>query len=454
MAAGTTNPYTISYFPAPNLVANIPTEFRIYDRDFMLTKISEGRANLMRLLLSVARRKGAYVAKDVETRWGIEYARLDKIHFSSNSTSSAGSGDLNDWFHFTNAEGSRLQEGDILNLMGSWVSLTRGFLTATTGEGALTKGASTPLPEQVKILINYGSDSSSAGYTKVKVQRNFGGLAPTSTGHADLLVDYDLALTSLGGSAAFLWKAGNSMAEGRDDQLTYSDTNTWDYNYCQIVMRKWSATETEQNVDRFYSKEKTFQVNGRKALEEFYRELDVQAFFGKRMTEISNGRQKWYFGGIAEFIPSENHVDYDDSLFQTKNFNDQLKNMFYFGSQTKLALCGADFYTKFSNMIDNKIILPASTSGWGVNLTEFTATNGGKLLLAPSDTLSLHGMSDYCYIIDPEHFQYGHLQNMDIKTITVPITNPHEQEAEVYGQITMKRTNPKAHWVFLKGATA
>jgi hypothetical protein len=62
-------------------------------------------------------------------------------------------------------------------------------------------------------------------------------------------------------------------------------------------------------------------------------------------------------------------------------------------------------------------------------------------------------MSDYAYVIDPAHFQYGHLQNMDIKTITVPQVNPHAQEAEIYGQVTFKRTNPNAHWVFLRAAS-
>ena len=218
-------------------------------------------------------------------------------------------------------------------------------------------------------------------------------------------------------------------------------------------MRKWSATETEQNVDRYFTSEKTFQRNARRSLEEFYKELDAIATFGTRRTETENGRRKWYTGGILEFIPESNRQHYDDSLFQTKNFNNQLKDMFYYGAQQKIALCGADFYTKFSNMIDNKIILPAATNGWGVELMQFRATNGGTLLFAPSDTLSLHGMSDYCIILDPEHFQYGHLQNMDIKAITVPTNNPHEMEGEIYGQITFKRTNPKAHWVFMKAAS-
>jgi hypothetical protein len=449
------NPYTVTYYGGQPVVDNIPAAFREYDaRTAMLTKIQEGRANLMRLLLEYARRGGAYIARDVESRWGIEYGRLAKIFMSANSTSSSGT--LHDILTVTNAEGRRLQPGDILNLMGFWVkydTTTGRTLAAATGAGIKTRTSTYFLPEQVKVLENYGDDSGTAGYAKIKVRRNFGGTAPT--GHVDLLVDVaGWAGSTYAGdidtTGPFLWKAGNSIPEGRDDQWTYTDVDEYDYNYCQIVMRKWSATETEQNVDRFYTTEKTYQRNARRALEEFYKELDSIATFGTRKTETENGRRKWYTGGILEFIPTGNIIGYGDTLFQTANFNTQLKDMFYYGSQTKLVLAGASFYTKFSNMIDNKIILPAAVNGWGVELQQFRTTNGGTLLFAPSDTLSLHGMSDYAIVIDPESFKYGHLQNMDIKAIQVETVNPHEQEGEIYGQIIFKRTNPKANWLFMK----
>ena len=438
------NPYNITYYAGQPVVDNIPVTFREYDRrTAMLTKISEGRANLMRLLLNYAQRKGAYVATDTESRWGIEYARLARMYFSANSTSSSGT--LHDLFYVSNADGRRVQQGDLMNLMGFWVKMdssTGRTMANATGEDANIKSATYGLPEQVKVLEVYGEDSGGSGITLVKVRRNFGGTAPS--GHADLEVDFDNTTYK-----PFLWKAGNSIAEGRDDQQTYTDVDEYDYNYAQIVMRKWSATETEQNVNRFFSPEKTFQRNARRALEEFYKELDVMATFGTRKTEVENGRRKWYAGGILEYVPSDNWIGYNDTLFNTKEFNTKLKDMFYFGSQTKLVLTGADFYTKFANMIDNKIVLPAATNSWGVELIQYRATNGGTLLFAPSDTLSLHGMSDYAIVIDPDSFQYGHLQNMDIKTITPPTTNPHEMEGEIYGQITFKRTNPKAHWVFV-----
>jgi len=446
------NDYNITYYQGLPVVDNIPAVQRTYDlRTATLTYIEEGRANLMRLLWEYAKRSGAFVTKDVESRWGIEYARLARLFHSADSISSSGT--LHDIFILTNAEARRLQPGDILNNMGFWTKMdssTGRTMAAASGAGCRTKSAIYSLPEQVKVLANYGDDSSSTGYAQVKVRRNHGGTAPT--GHADLGVDLSSPSPAYSTEVGtpFLWKAGNSMPEGRDDQWTYSDVDEYDYNYAQIVMRKWSATETEQNVDRYFTAEKTFQRNGRRALGEFVKELDSIATFGTRKTETENGRRKWYTGGILEYIPESNKKGYNDSLFQTKNFNEEIKNMFYYGAQTKLVLAGADFYTKMANMLDNKIVLPAATNGWGVELTRFSATNGGTLLFAPSDTLSLHGMSDYAIVIDPAHFQYGHLQNMDIKTIMPATVNPHQMEGEIYGQIIFKRTNPKAHWLFVK----
>lgn len=446
------NPYTINYYQGQPVVDTIPSIAREYDRrTAMLTKISEGRAPLMRLLFEYAKRKGAFVATDTKPMWGIEYSRLQRMYVTADSTSSSGT--KHDLIVVSNADGNRIQKDDLFNLMGFWTKMdatTGRTMANATGEDANLRNATTGyiIPEQVKVLENYGPDSASAGNTRIKVRRNFGGAEPT--GHADLLVDYTGGTWAGNvGSTPYLWKAGNSIAEGRDDQMVYSDTDETDYNYTQHVIRKWSATETEQNVNRFFTGEKTFQRNGRRALEEFFKELEMIATFGTRKTEVENGRRKWYAGGIFEYIPSSNYIGYSDSLFQTANFNSTIKDMFYFGSQTKLVLAGADFYTKFSNMIDNKIILPSAQTGWGVELMQFRASNGGTLLFAPSDTMSLHGMSDYAMVIDPDSFQYGHLQNMDIKTINVPQVNPHEMEAEIYGTITFKRTNPKAHWVFV-----
>ena len=169
------NDYNITYYQGQPVVDNIPAVQRTYDlRTAMLTKISEGRANLMRLLLEYARRRGAYVTRDVESRWGLEYARLARIYFTADSTSSSGT--LHDILTVSNAEGRRLQPGDILNLMGFWVkydTTTGRTMVAASGAGSNVKTSVYFLPEQIKIMENYGDDSASAGNTKVKVRRNF-----------------------------------------------------------------------------------------------------------------------------------------------------------------------------------------------------------------------------------------------------------------------------------------
>ena len=451
------NPYNVGFYQGQSFVGNIPSYQRTFDRNTaMLTYIEEGRANLMRLLLNYAKTNGSYIATDTRTHWGLEHARLPRIPITAVSTSTGTN--THDLLVVSNEEGSRLQPGDLLQLMGFWtrqneVSGKREFYhngsASATGEGAKDRDPANGvgMPETVQILAVFGADSASTGNTQIKVRRNFGGDAPT--GHAELATAITGVTYAGTVEGPFLWKGLNSIAEGLDDQMIYSDIDTEDYNFCQIVMRKWGATETEMNVDRYFTNEKTFQRNGRRALNEFFQELDVYATLGNRRSETVNGRTKWYAGGILEFIPADHWIGYTDTLFQTKNFNEAIKDMFYFGSQTKIALCGADFYTKFANMIDNKIVLPAATNGWGVEMTMFRASNGGTLMFAPSDTLSLNGLADYCIILDPNHFQYGHLQNMDLKTIMVDTVNPHIMEGEIYGQITFKRTNPDAHWVFV-----
>lgn len=432
-----------SYYAGTPLVANsILDSQRIYDRrTALLTYIEEGRASFARLLLNYARMRGAYVAGDVETRWGIEYARLNRVYLNA-ATGSTGT-NTHDVLK-VGSDGARIQKDDVFAFMGFYVPVNRDVSGLSNDIPTVTKAAATPLPELVKVIRTV---QTSTGYD-VYVERNFGGVGLGA--HADLGVNATPGNARLY-SNFFLWAMSNSLEENSDDRLIYSDTNDWDYNYCQYIMSKWGSGEVEENVNRFFENpgESTFQRNARRELGTFFDKLDVTALLGVRKSTSVNGKFKGYAGGLLDFVPSGNYHDIDSSFFATKNFNSEMKDKFFYGAQTKLALCGMNVYTEISNMLDNKIILPAATNGWGLELTKFNVTNGGTLLLAASDTMSLNGMEDYMILYDPAHFQYGHLQNMDIKQITPPVTNPHEKTGEIYGMITFKRTNPDAHHVFV-----
>jgi hypothetical protein len=423
-----------SYYQGVSLVDNNITAFqRTYDRrTALLAYIKQGRAGLMRVLLNYAKSKGAYVANDTTTTWGIEYERLPRIYMSAASTTS-GAANLNDILK-VGSDGARLQPGDVCALVGCYVPTTRAISTTVS----TTQAKATPVPELVKVLQVVQTTDATSPYN-VYVTRNFAG-----TG-------YGASASNATTTSMFLWKGNLTQAEGLDDAQIYSDTNDWDYNYCEIVQAKWGATETEQNVDRFYYNNETpFQRNARRTLGEFFDGLEVKALFGSRRSEkTADGRNKWYTGGLMEFVPANNYYDIDESYFSSQKFNKLMKDKFYYGSQTKIMVCGEDFYTGISNMIDNKIILPAEKNAWGVELTRFRPTNGGNIVLVPSDGLSLNGFGKYGIMFDPDTFQYGHLKNMDIRQITINNQNPHEMTGEIYGQITFRRTNPDANHVFI-----
>jgi hypothetical protein len=437
----------IPYFQGGPYVSNNQDFQRDYDRRRgMLTKIQEGRYPLLRLLLANAK-NGAEVFTDPEPRWGLEYDRLPRIYFAANSGSSgSGSYEVEDLLYVANDDAARLQVGDIFANMGTYTNAARTTVPTTT------KTAANSVPELIKVLTVYGEGSGTASTnTKIRVRRNHGGGLTGSP--AELL--FASGASSGDGVAKnagmFLWKAGNAMAEGEDDQQIYSDQIAEDYNYCQIFMRKWGATETDQNTHKNYTPEKAFQRNARKQLDEFMQELEVAALLGARSKEVVSGKTKWWAGGLMEFIDPGNFIGYNDTLFNTKNFNSEFKDKFYYGSQTKALVMGSDFYTGMSNMLDNKVVLNTmSIPEWSIKLQVFDVTNGGKVILVPSDTLSLNGMSESAFLVDFDHFKYGHLQNMDIKSQTLPATNVHQMTGEVYGQVTFKRTNPKAHFAFVK----
>lgn len=426
-----------SYYQGVSLVDNNITAFqRTYDRrTSLLAYIRQGRAGMMRVILNYAKGRGAWVANDTMTTWGIEYERIPRVYMSDTSITS-GVSNQNDVLK-VGSDGARFQVGDVCALVGFWVPQGRS-LTGLSGVSSTTAAKATPLPELVKVLQIVPTSNTTSPY-HLYVERNFAG-----TGYA-------ASASNVTTTSMFLWKGPLSQAEGLDDATIFSDTNDWDYNYCQIVEKKWGATETEQNVDRFfYNNETPYQRNARRTLGEFFDELEVLALFGERKTEkTADGRNKWYAGGLLPFVPAANYHDITQATFNTQKMNDLMKNKFYYGSQTKIMVCGEDMYTGMSNMIDNKIILPAERNDWGVEVTRFRPTNGGNILLVPSDGLSLNGFAKYGIMFDPETFQYGHLKNMDIKQLTINNQNPHEMTGEIYGQVTFRRTNPDANHVFI-----
>lgn len=439
----------IPYFPGPTRIDSIPAFQREYNlRDALVMRIKEGRDNMSKMLLADARRNGAYVVNDVHHRWPVDINQHGRFYLAVQSIAA---GQVTTIQLANTDDSGRLQAGDIVALMGSYVTKSR------TVAPVYVKSATALLPELMKITaVNYTTGV-------VTVIRNFAPEAATQVAAGALAIVASGATTGQANAAdCFMIKIGNAMAEGKDDQKIWTRKTTFDYNVCQYVLRKWGATDIEQNVAKVYGTDSlnTLQKNKMDALEAFYDELEWLALFGTR-GEGSSADNRWIgtAGGILEIIPTEHYElhmapDYASAtkmgMFTVKKFNKQYENKFFYGSQTKVLLCGQNYHTAFSMMINNQTqAVPVVLNSWGVEGYSFKTSSGGTIIVVPSDKLSLNGMSDYAILVDMEYFRYGHLKNMDINVIPkLNSENPHEETGEVFGVITFYRGNPYAHWLF------
>jgi hypothetical protein len=428
--------------------------------------------NMMRVLLDYARRNGSYVTTDVQPRWYLEHQLINRFYLkvANNQGGAKAAAVASGVFALEKvADAKRLQVGDYIALMFATVPLDRGANSSALNyywNGASYKttyevAANTVLPEVCRIVgVDYDNGLISvarnqAGDDRTTDYKGIGVEVIANTATPDLT-------NEIMARDAFFIPMGNSLTEGRNDQLIWSTSNTWDWNNCQFVGRKWGATDIQQNVYRRGETEPNiFVKNRRLALEALFDQLEYQAILGFRKTETTpEGKWKGWFGGMLEYIPTghlETFQRPDYSSFSSKpgdfsipNFNKKLDNKFYYGSQEKVLLCGVDFHTAFSTMINYMTqSIPTIVDGWSVKGSYFEASNAGRLFVVPSDKLSLNGLSHVGILFDPASFQYGHLQNMDMTIIDdLGGDNPHEKAGEVYGVLTMKRTNPDANWLF------
>lgn len=456
-----------------SIIGDIPTFQRDWNiRDALIHKVQEGRNNFSRLLMDYARENGAYVVTDVNHRWFIEQALHNRFYVKAGTKILAGSTSK---ITLESAyDVKRLQKGDMLVLTFMEVALTRdGVSTCIDYATDVTSGTtyykkhstSKPLMELCEISeVDYTSGT-------ITVKRNLAGDSVTATTGGAVTIGSANVTTDPGASTinpqdAFFLKAGNAMAEGRNDQRVWTMTNTWDYNVAQFVVRKWGWTDIQQNIARVGQPELQSQRNRRLANDAFWDEIEYLFMYGiRKETTDDDGRWKGYMGGALEFIPSGHIVSLDEPAyssiasggeaklgdFNIPYFNKVMEDKFYYGAQQKILLCGARFHTAFSTMLNLKTnYLPMVTDKWSVKGTSFETSNGGSILVVPSDKMSLNGMDRLAVLMDRDSFHYGHLQNMDINVYEdqVDPKNPHESSGEISGVVTMKRINPDSLWLF------
>ena len=464
----------IPYHQGTPEVGNIPDFMRDYNtRDMLVTKIQEGRVNMMRTMFAYARQQAPWVVNDIKPTLKLDYKPNPRFYLKikSNQGGTKSSTYAKSVFVVANPkDAKRLQVNDLIALNFAFVppskdanSVAIDYVESPPSGGKFVakREPLTPLQEVSRVLeVDYLSGA-------VTVLRNVGNDTRTAT-RTGIAIDVRANATTdpgtnvINAADAFFVRIGNSLAAGTDDQMIYSRNPTWDYNTCQYFMRKWGSQDIESAIQKnFPGFDNTHQKNRRDTLEDFFEELEFAFLYSGRNEEY-NAKGKWAgtLGGFFESVPLTNYVEMEEPNyaatgkmgdFTISRLNKILSDKFYYGAQEKILVCGERWHTAFSIMLNEKTNnLSQIVDRWDVRGLYFQCSNGGRLFVVPSDTLSLNGNNDIACLYDPETFRYGYLNGFDIDVVDpLPTTNIHEEEGEVFGVLTAKRTNPHSNYIFV-----
>lgn len=489
----------IPFYQGRSMLATIPDYLRDpmqFSKDLMV-KIGEGRLNMMKLIYDFASRGGLITRPDVKYRWQVEVQPHDRIYLKQSSSHTATRfyidslatipttipEGLTDTANRTRTslaakrkivgDIARLEQGDFLLLMFSYVDPRRTAHTTDFHNGApQIHDHAFVVPEIARVVnVNY-----ELGY--VDVERNWAGsqrtAASTGVGLAPVVIANSATVDAAGKveyKNAFVIKLPNSMKEDEISAKVRGLHYGWDYGTMQRSLRGWGAGFMSEVINANLGNPSMLAKNKGDAVLQFYKEIEYQAIYGEGDEGFDPETGEWWgmTDGFLSRIPKGHYVglkpvdfaNWDGTSvrlnsFQIPIFNKILENKGYIGSQNKILLCGSEFHTCFSTMINHMTQnIPDIKSEWSVVGKRFTSSNGLSIDVVPSDTMSLNGMQKMAFMIDPQYFRLVGLQNYPLGDIVeVNGENPLRKTGFIHGVYSFANMNPDAQWVFILDSNA
>lgn len=481
-------PMNLPWTQGRSLLATIP-EFQLnpfaMEKAFV-TRISEGRANLLRVLSETLMKKGGMPVKNVAGMLPVEITPNSRIYLDTGAYTGTNSvttfkirgnvtpiatahpnGNINQ-----KGDIARLDVGQFITLMFSWVTPARSSAPAYSpnpGHHADTKTAT--VPEICKITaINYDT-------SEITVSRNWAGSKRTSTpsapGTVTILADTGTGVpsTSLGGTGSILQKhafiipMAKSLQEDEIEGKGFHTSMTWRNYSLQRHGRMFGDGTLSKVIANNLGIEPQGVQQRRNAIEQYLLDWDYTLLFGGQSTSFDNELGYWSgtTDGILTDIPASHYIaikgpKWSDITGSTANmmsfspevFNYIMSGKSLIGSQEKWLLVGEGFYLALTTMF-NRITTAVSqiVSEWKVVGARFMTSNGLTINIIPSDTMSLNGLRNHGILIDPQYFQPLYLQGYPVMDVREMVSNnPLKSEGFVHGIKGAVNLNPDAHWVF------
>lgn len=459
----------IPYYVGRSTIASIPEYLRspwLLENDLII-RLGEGRQNLLRLLLEFVGGK-RIERPDVKYRIKVEIADHGRFYLANGTYDCVNMRTVLKLTDFNRPKQSyptksgnpkvvgdiaRIQEGDFLLLMFSW-TLPGRVRKPVYGE----PNKSAAVPEIAKVVaVNYDT-------REIIVQRMWAGRERTESPETPDSFTVGAAANNILPKEAFFIRLPNSMPEDEIDAKVYSKTMTWTEGIMQRSLKAWGAGVFQEVINANLGHESPYAKNRREAIEEFFKDKEWAALFGEMDEGFDPETNAWWgvTDGLLTKIPKEHYIaikpiDYSNvntagwmGSFQIPIFNKILENKGYVGSPVKVLLCGQDFYTDFSVMINQMTQnIPEIKSDWGVVGRSFTSSGGLTINVVPSDTMTLNGLRKYAILFDPQYFVEVGLKGYPTDIVEVQNENPLKRNGFIHGVYSFINTNPDAHWVFV-----
>lgn len=453
----------------------------------MVSRIEEGRQNMMKVLYEYAAKNGVITRPDVKFRFPIEIVPHGRFYIKAGTyttTSNIVTFSLNDVspkpYSIPNGskgnsndvgEIAKIEAGQFLMLMFSFTNVGR---SAAPLIGEL---ASRPLPELCKVLsVDYAKN-------KITVERNWAGSQRTTAVAATQAIKVvantsaDSLVYPTSGKEdtiremdAFFLLMPRAMKEDEIDAKVFSTKKTWGWGTMQRTLRAWGAGHLQEVLNINLGNGSQYAKNKKEAIDQYWKEIELSSIFGEEAEGWDPETGDWWgmTNGLLAKIPASHYVgikpldwskvgtsSQDWGTFHPQIFNKFLSNKAYFGSQTKVLLCGEDFHSMFSTMINSMTQnIPNIVSEWHVSGKRFSNSNGLTIDVVPSDTFSLNGFQKKAILFDPSAFRLINLAGYPTDIIELNNENPLKKNGFIHGVHGFFDFNPDAHWVFTLDSTA
>jgi len=264
--------------------------------------------------------------------------------------------------------------------------------------------------------------------------------------NADLHLDVtrSFGTTSPGGHLAtgdYVYRLGQSMAEGYTVGEQLVTTKSKVDNYIQIFSRPVQLTETASAVATYGGNRRNYER--KKVMMDIKRDIEAQFLFGEPKLDATG--PKYATGGIKYFMGSTSPALNCAGALHKDDFDGWLRDAFAYGSTQKFLFASPLVISYINGWADSYVYAdPGSLKEWGVKFFNYVSPFGDVKIILNRNFLGPYAGESF--LIDIKEVVYRFLAGFDLtlKTDLQP-KNVHYLLDEIAGHIGLEFHSKLTH---------